>query len=1085
MIRKASLIGIFGGFVIGIAVLYPMITLAGPGLTPQWVRPVQSEIVHTLLLMLSALIGAPFVLSLGVMAARKSEARGWQDGMKMGALAGVFASILSYLIWLLPLNALLAYSGSLKHLAKMDMAMDMPVWALQKYINIFNSGAYWVELLLAGFILFWAIEGAIVGAKQRGLPERKRPSLLHLHNENRPLSDWFSGDECANTAGIFVGLGVGMLLIFMMYSGFASITSAQEWIDLMNDRDIANPILNITATVSPLLMLLLPFFGVMVVLLMKSPPTVKRARFSGIMTASLTISGFLAIVVLRLLYFFGGLFPFIYFHDIGNDTAEITEAIDQIQMAMMSANVPMVLMLIVIILPWFLIFAAFITGVVMGIVEFLIFGLTVPLVHKKPVDQAARIVRQLMKQPKESMLSIYALFQQDVAAPDVLAHIAVQADGNAPALSHLAAALHTLGNPDAVDEQIDAIHATQSILKEHPDWRLSSALAEMSAALYAVFQARTLEQILEIDSPHPSQTSSLPPAIVKSVDLVGRVVMELDKVKKVDDLATQLIFLENALQLIHDAQRFVDVEATTPQYTKSPLPEMVALAGMFEHWQGIVLTAVKNLKGRADLSSNLQATLCARTSTLPIIIDITNSGLNVAQHAQIKLLPCENYVLGDVTEEIIEILSPGDTRQVQFTVAPVEDAERVRVAWEIVYNDAVDEERKLEFADMVEFTMEKRPFTRVFPIPYVTGTPLKTDSVFVGREDVFSFIQENLLGVHQNNVIILHGQRRTGKTSVLYRLGDVMRDTHYGVLIDMQGKPARGEADFLYSIADDIAYALEDHDIEIDLPPRESFEQSPEFFFRSRFLRDLHKQLGDKNLLLMFDEFEELQRRVENGRLQPEIFQFLRNLMQHEDRVDFVFSGTHKLEELGAEYWSILFNIAAYKPITFLSPSDMRRLIEEPVAQYHVEYDPLAVERLTAVTAGHPYFTQLALHEMMVLHNEMERSYLTVNDVNHALERIAERGEAHFKYIWSESCDDGRLVLRGLTELLVNAEAVPLKELQEYLHSRGHDSPDEWRTALQSLEGRDILTRQSAKSTLYRFKVDLIRLWIDKTRPSL
>jgi len=594
-----------------------------------------------------------------------------------------------------------------------------------------------------------------------------------------------------------------------------------------------------------------------------------------------------------------------------------------------------------------------------------------------------------------------------------------------------------------------------------------------------------LEQILEIEPPHPSQTTSLPPALVKSIDLVGRVVAELDKVKMVDDLATQLIFLENALQLIHDAQRFVDREATTPEYTKAPLAEMVALADMFEHWQGIVLTAVKNLKGRADLSSNLQATMCARNASLPIIIDITNSGLNVAQNAHIKLLPSDSYVLSDVTQETIKILSPGDTRQVQFTVLPVEDAVRARVAWEIVYDDAVDDERELEFADMVEFAMEERPFTRVFPIPYVTGTPLKTDSVFVGREDVFSFIQENLLGVHQNNVIILHGQRRTGKTSVLYRLGDVMHDTHYGVLIDMQGKPARGEADFLYSIADDIAYALEDHDIEVDLPEREAFEQSPEFFFSSRFLRDLHKQLGDKNLLLMFDEFEELQRRVEDGRLQPEIFQFLRNLMQHEDRVDFVFSGTHKLEELGAEYWSILFNIAAYKPITFLSRSDMRRLIEDPVAQYHVEYDPLAIERLTAVTAGHPYFTQLALHEMMVLHNEMERSYLTVNDVNHALERIAERGEAHFKYIWSESCDDGRLLLRGLTEMLVSEESVPLQKLRDYLHDHGHDSADEWQSALQNLEGRDILTSQSVKTPIYRFKVDLIRLWIDKTRPSL
>jgi hypothetical protein len=236
----------------------------------------------------------------------------------------------------------------------------------------------------------------------------------------------------------------------------------------------------------------------------------------------------------------------------------------------------------------------------------------------------------------------------------------------------------------------------------------------------------------------------------------------------------------------------------------------------------------------------------------------------------------------------------------------------------------------------------------------------------------------------------------------------------------------------------------------------------------------------------MFDEFEELQRRVEDGRLQPEIFQFLRNLMQHEEHVDFVFSGTHKLEDLGAEYWSVLFNIAAYKPITFLSPAEVERLAAEPIAAYNVEYDPLAVDRIITVTAGHPYFTQLVLHEMIVYHNETQRNYLTVTDVNQALERIVERGEAHFKYIWAESSPEEQAVLSGFTELLMGerktAGAVDLRAL---LAERGLESEDRWAAALANLEGRDILTRQSARSGLYRFQVDLIRLWIERTRPPL
>jgi len=52
---------------------------------------------------------------------------------------------------------------------------------------------------------------------------------------------------------------------------------------------------------------------------------------------------------------------------------------------------------------------------------------------------------------------------------------------------------------------------------------------------------------------------------------------------------------------------------------------------------------------------------------------------------------------------------------------------------------------------------------------------------------------------------------------------------------------------------------------------------------------------------------------VQDGKLTADIFPYLRNLVQHERKVDFVFAGTHKLEELAVEYWSILFNIAAYK----------------------------------------------------------------------------------------------------------------------------------------------------------------------------
>jgi hypothetical protein len=237
----------------------------------------------------------------------------------------------------------------------------------------------------------------------------------------------------------------------------------------------------------------------------------------------------------------------------------------------------------------------------------------------------------------------------------------------------------------------------------------------------------------------------------------------------------------------------------------------------------------------------------------------------------------------------------------------------------------------------------------------------------------------------------------------------------------------------------------------------------------------------------MFDEFEELQRRVEDGRLEPEIFSFLRNLMQHEPRLDFLFSGTHKLEELGAEYWSILFNIAAYKRITFLDPDEVHRLVTEPVAGYGLEYDPLAVERIVQVTAGHPYFAQVVCHELVAFHNEVERNYLTVTCVDQVLERIVERGEAHFKYIWAGATPDEQRVMLALTDLLPDADAAATPaQIVEELERKAFAVPDDGLArALAHLEARDILARSGPQSSLYRFKIDLIRRWIGTTRPAL
>lgn len=1098
MMRRAMNTGIIGGVLISLGSTYPFLVIVMPLLMANWQRPIQNEVVHTAILMISAAIALPAVFVLGAQAARHARVHGWTEGAKAGLLAGVFAGLIFYITIIMPFVSLRAYqtiSPYYTHIGN-DYAAIFP--HLDRYGAIFKRSSYLMEITLAIAAVFWGMQGALVGWRRRHVGVEKRPSLYHLYHTRHPR-EWFKGDESAVRAGLLVGLGLGLLLAILAFSTIIQASSPIEWIQAVGVSEQGVMVseqqpLTLAAFLWPLAIISLLAFGLFVVIAMKNPPDLIMSRWRGITLAGVIISVFIFSLLEQMAFFIAGISPFLMqqvilttntndMQTIQADMASLQAFVDSV-FATQNGHAP--LMYFAIILPWLLLLLAVITGLVLGLLQWVIFGLLAPMAHKRPVDKAAMLKLRMSREPENTLPLLYGLFQRETAAYDILTHLAIRTHKGMPAVSQIASALHTLGSGRQSAEFGDAIQGVQTALADNSSWRWQTDISCVYGILDEILAARNLTQILQIEPPPAQQTSSLPPSLVKGLEMINRIILELQKVEKVEDMSAKLIFLENTLHAIHESQRFVNGELEQPVNTVTVLPETAALYEALDHWQGVVLTAVQQLKGRAELVCTLQNKQHSFVPQLPIVLEVANQGLNVAQQVQVKLLSGADYYLNGNDECEIEILSPGETRQVEMMVSPIADARRIRVAWQVTYDDAVDSSRSLEFADVVEFVTPDKPFERIFPIPYVTGTPLKTDDVFVGREDVFAFIQENLVGAHQNNVIILHGQRRTGKTSVLYRLGEVMADTHYAVLIDMQGKPARSEADFLYSIADDICFALEDHDIEVDLPSRSEFEaDGPEFFFRSRFIRSLYKHLGDKNLLLMFDEFEELQRRVENGRLQPEIFQFLRNLMQHEKRVDFVFSGTHKLEELGAEYWSVLFNIASYKPITFLSPNEMHHLMHAPVAQYSIEYDPLAIDRVFGVTAGHPYFAQLVLHEMIVYHNETQRNYLTVSDVDRVLERIVERGEAHFKYIWAESSEEERLVLQGLTETLVGADSAHVNKLCEFLNGRGYGSDDKWQQALAALEGRDILTRPSAKSQLYRFKVDIIRLWIDRTRPSL
>lgn len=1101
MIKRSIGVGLLVGAIFALVAVYPTIRIFG---APAGALGDQPSVFRSLLLaanIVAIIVGLSLV---GSVAAWKAHATQVTTGFQAGAISGLVVSVLYYSLVLAPTVAV-ASSIALWRFEPSRLQPYPPDPVAFQFIQQMTRGMILqLAITLTAGVLLGGIEGAIIGLARQD-PPAAQPLLLDVIDSPHPRRTWFTGRDASWKAGLVAGLLGGFVMWLSLIVLFVTNLKV-EWPMLESavteDSDLVTQALFTGASFDyllPLFVLAVLGIGALAVLLLRDPPRRHLTRFQTVLIAGVVAAVPVLLIALQVTYFLLGLSRYAALYLLFEaQTVDPAGAlyVDPTIMEWLRnlVQTPQMLTPVYYLAPVVL-FATVLILVLLWIgPQAVFYGLTLPLVFRRPVDRAGRMAAAINNQPASLLPQLYGLYTKDDQAIQVLPHLVFQAKDRAAATT--VAAYHTLSTQPA--EAGRSLSIVRQTLAETEKWRWQSEVGELYRILDKGLSAKTLADVMAIKAPPEEITSTLPSPLATSCAGLGRVLGELEKAARVEDVHTKLIFFNSAHAAILDLRRRTEPGGEKNQAYETPYPEMAVIHSLLDSWQGLVLTATQDLQGRADLHAILLAPRSGYAPRVRQCVVVSNRGLNVAQNVQLAVADGESYHVSEGAEQRIDILGPGESREMEFWLV-ANGPQRLRVAWQLTFDDAVDQGRRVHFADALELTQAEigRPFQRIFPIPYVTGTPLRSGEMFVGRQDIFEFVQEHLLGAYQNNVIVLHGQRRTGKTSILYRLQEMLTETHVAILVDMQGKAARGMADFLYDLSDDICYNLENRGISIDLPERAAYEAAPEFTFRSRFLRAVtgrlgqpgdsaHEGAGGRNLLLMFDEFEELQKRVEDGRLEPEIFPFLRNLMQHESQIDFVFSGTHKLEELGAEYWSILFNIAAYKRITFLDPDEVRRLASEPVAEFGMEYDPLAMDRIIQVTAGHPYFAQVVCHEMVAYHNETERSYITVSCVDRVLERIIERGEAHFKYIWAGSTRDEHNVMLALADLLPDADAsaTPM-QLTEELERKGRELQNEELTrAMAALQTKDILSRHGPQSNLYRFKIDLIRRWIAIARPS-
>ena len=376
------------------------------------------------------------------------------------------------------------------------------------------------------------------------------------------------------------------------------------------------------------------------------------------------------------------------------------------------------------------------------------------------------------------------------------------------------------------------------------------------------------------------------------------------------------------------------------------------------------------------------------------------------------------------------------------------------------------------------------------PNPYIVGIPLRTKDMFFGRKDIFDKIKTKLSAKTRDIAILLHGERRTGKTSVLYQIKNgELGEEFIPVYIDIHEMALCNDKELLTKVTDKIMDSLvkspvifrSDDYSEINRIRKEYETRRNPYETFSSFLDKVSHVLEEKYLIVMFDEYDDLDDKIASNHLSPQLITYMRSLLPSREKFTFIFTGSKKLEELKDKRWNVMFNVAYSMKISFLEKKDALDLIKTPD---RVRYDGKAIDKLLRLTACHPYFLQLFLQKLIDNLNVVGKYEVRERHINDIRQYFVDNPQSHMGDIWDNSTPEEKMVLSALSEIIESEDQyVSIGGLEEKLKETGALlNRNAIKRACIRLKKRDILEFKEAGAAC-NFRVDFLRYWIRKAHP--
>ena len=354
---------------------------------------------------------------------------------------------------------------------------------------------------------------------------------------------------------------------------------------------------------------------------------------------------------------------------------------------------------------------------------------------------------------------------------------------------------------------------------------------------------------------------------------------------------------------------------------------------------------------------------------------------------------------------------------------------------------------------------------------------------FYGRTLECERITAYLCDQSQNHAILLWGQKRIGKTSLVVRLQEQAQGRFLPVYLDMQAVKEGTSTQFLHQLMNRISLALRENNAsqEVSAPAFGRLRRDPLGYFDT-YLLQVQQVVGHCPLVIILDEFQCLCDLQEAAVSRNAIFSRLRSQTLHGQGVHLVLSGgglfSLLLEQTGIVS---LLNITHDEKLATLEMEAAHRLVKDGLSQVGGIAD-IAIDLLLLVTAGHPYYLQLLCGHLYEQVQE-KRVKITRDFVSACIHSWLEKADnSRFQHFWegnnADSARRNKLILSAIADLREQNDEVEYNNLVEVIGNLVPES--ELVRTLNDLTSLGVLKHDRSR---YSIVVKLFTYWLRQCWP--